>query len=98
MRLVKTELIQGIDPFGEYYDYLLANRSAPSCALEIVRIGRELSANQSKKPIEKDIQQVKQSTRKSRQVKQSTRKQRRSQSTIPDWQAVFLSRKGKPDA
>lgn len=89
MRLVNAEKLKGDDPFGEYYDYLVTHRDAPSCALEIVRFGRELSA----------LSSGGQSAPKSSKspAHQEPRQKRPSVTRIPDWNEVFLSSRGPSD-
>lgn len=84
MRLVKAEKIRGLDPFGEYYDYLLAHRDAPSCALEIVRLGRELNTTQQKYEPETDIPPP----------PKDSDTDELSEPNIPDWHTAFKNRRG----
>lgn len=89
MRLVNAEKMRGDDPFGEYYDYLLAHRDLPSCALEIVRFGRELYVSRDRVRAEPESTAL--------PVPHERRTKKSSVSRIPDWNEVFQSNRGPSD-
>lgn len=85
MRLVKAEQIRANDPFGAYYDYLIAHREAPSVALELVRFSREIKNPAITPSLSSDA---------SLPSHNKAQKKRRSTSAIPDLSSVLLESGG----
>ena len=86
--LIKAGHVKAEDPFGSYFDYLLAHRALPTEALELVRVSREFGAYSQPEPPEKKTAMTS-----SQRSQVAPRKSKAATSSIPDWSTDMIDRR-----